>query len=387
MSQYGKEFRRKLPFLANFEPGDRQLAEKALEAHEERRRKAQEARREAADAILVDARRQLSSLLGVQKLAQLRQAMERERLAFRDLRQPPGGLGIDFAKENQARKLRIDGLVKSLGASPDQLRMIGKATQEKLRTALSPVSGKVTPGFNLQKNLDQWKKLSPLHERPLPWGDVAEQAADDPHRWFVYRPGNFWFYFTFESVSSSNFVVSRELVLDAPSGLVGHHVFMDCNSADNSDYAGGYADTEVAFGFQAPATGLVEVLIDAQSTVGKHRLRMEDEWGWSESWTYQSNHLMMNVFHPNVPEPSFATMSDFYREFTGSDQTTEQQNLTVGQHYYAHLYSTGPVQAGQSVAVTAGTWTFDQSFANDVEVHSTSRFEWFISSVQVRIAP
>ncbi len=380
------EFHRKMPFLANFKPEDRQRAEKAFEAYEERQRKAQETRREAADAIVAEARRQLGALLGGQKLAQLRQAMERERLAFRDLRQPPGGLNIDFAKENQARKARIDQLLKSLGASPDQLRMIGHATQEKLQAALSPVDGKVTPGFNLTRDLDQWKKLSPLNDRPLPWGDVAQQAADDPHRWFVYRPGDFWFYFAFQPQSSSNFIVSRELVLDAPSGLVGHHVFMDCNSADDSDYASGTADTEVAFGFQAPATGLVEVLIDAQSTVGRHRLQMEDEWGSSSSWTAQHNYLMMNVFHPNVPEPSLALMSQLYWVFTG-DRTVDRQNLTVGQHYYARLYSTGPVQAGQSVAITAGTRTFDKSFANDVEVHSTSRFEWFISSVQVRIAP
>jgi hypothetical protein len=75
------------------------------------------------------------------------------------------------------------------------------------------------------------------------------------------------------------------------------------------------ADTEGAYVLVAPTTGLVDVLIDAQSTIGTHDLGMEDEWGWSESWTNQNNYLMMNVLHPNVSEPSLSLMSNFYAEF------------------------------------------------------------------------
>jgi hypothetical protein len=65
-----------------------------------------------------------------------------------------------------------------------------------------------------------------------------------------------------------------------------------------------------------------------------------------------------------------------------------QENLTTGQHYFGHLFSTGPVPAGESVtAVVAGTRSFDITSANDVEVHSASNFQWFINSVEIRIAP
>ncbi|MSR57500.1 MAG: hypothetical protein EXS05_07490 [Planctomycetaceae bacterium] len=80
-------------------------------------------------------------------------------------------------------------------------------------------------------------------------------------------------------------------------------------------------------------------------------------------------------------------MSGFHADFDGDDSTQHQENLTRGQHYFAQMFSAGPVPGGQSVVVTVGTRTFDITHANDVEVHSKSNFQWFINSVEVRIAP
>ena len=86
-------------------------------------------------------------------------------------------------------------------------------------------------------------------------------------------------------------------------------------------------------------------------------------------------------------EGSVSLMSAFSAEFDGDDSTHHEEYLTRGQHYFAQLFSAGPVPGGQSVVVTVGTRTFDISSANDVEVHSRSNFQWFINSVEVRIAP
>jgi hypothetical protein len=72
---------------------------------------------------------------------------------------------------------------------------------------------------------------------------------------------------------------------------------------------------------------------------------------------------------------------------SNNDSSVRRENLTRGQHYFAHLFSAGPVPGGQSVAVTVGTRTFDISSTNDVEVHSRTDFQWFINSVEVRISP
>ena len=379
---------RNLPFLMDFSARYRELAQKAFSNQEGRRRKANESRGQKADELMEDLRRQLHDLLGAKKLAELRDAMKHERLRFRDLWQPPAGLDLDYRKENKARKRRLDALVRKLGTSPEKLRKIGRESEERLREILTAADGKVAPGYNLPKNLDKWTSLSSLHMFPLPWGTLApDDDPSDPHRWFLFRPPFFGFLFRFVPQASDNFRADRLLFLDPSSGLVGNEATMDCGDAGDFDYASATAEAQIAFGFEAPTAGLVEVLIDAQSTIGTHDLRMEDEWGWSESWTNQNNYLMMNVLHPNVPEPSLSLMSNFYAEFDGDDSTQHRENLTRGQHYFAQLFSAGPVPGGQSVVVTVGTRTFDISRANDVEVHSKSNFQWFINSVEVRIAP
>ena len=61
--------------------------------------------------------------------------------------------------------------------------------------------------------------------------------------------------------------------------------------------------------------------------------------------------------------------------------------LTRGQHYFAQLFSSGPVPAGQSTVVTVGTRSVDYGQVDDMQYHGRSNFQWFIGSVQVRVAP
>jgi hypothetical protein len=257
----------------------------------------------------------------------------------------------------------------------------------------------VSPGFHLASNLDQWMSLSPLHTDPLPWGGVITVGdPNDPHRWFLERAPWFGFVFHFEFDASDHFRVNRRLVLDPSAGLVGNELTMDCDDADDRDAATATAEAQIAFGFVPPVAGLVEVLVDAQSTVGTHHLKIEDEWGFSSAWANQNNYLMMNVLHPNVPEPSLALMSSPYRGSDGKptfaalvsdgdDYFLDQEYLTRGQHYFARLVSSGPVPAGRSVVVTVGTRSDDFGDVDDMEYHGRSDFQWFISSVEVRIAP
>jgi len=379
---------RTLPFLTDFSTKERQLAERGFNQQEEQRRKAINSRGQKADEFTEGLRRRLHNLLGAKKSAELREAIKRERLALSDLFQPPKGLDRDYKRQKRASKRKIGALIRRLGANPERLERIGREFQERLEKILSAADGKVVPGYNLPNNLDKWMRLSPLHRFPLPWGVIAtDDDPSDPHRWFLFRPPFFGFLFRFVPQASSNFRVDRQLFLNPQAGLVGNEATMDCGDAGDFDYASVTAEAQIAFGFVPPKTGLLEVLIDAQSTIGTHRLEIEDEFGFSNAWCNQNNYLMMNVLHPNVPEPSLSLMSNLYRETDGDDLSANRENLTRGQHYFAHLFSSGPVPAGQSVVVTIGTRTFDIARANDMELHSRSNFQWFINSVEVRISP
>ena len=89
---------RTLPFLPNVSPKDREVAERAFRKQEERRRKANESRGQKAEELADGVHRQLHNLLGVRKFAALREGIERERVAFRDLWQPPQGLNRRLRK-------------------------------------------------------------------------------------------------------------------------------------------------------------------------------------------------------------------------------------------------------------------------------------------------
>jgi len=121
--------------------------------------------------------------------------------------------------------------------------------------------------------------------------------------------------------------------------------------------------------------------------MAKNHMDVEDQFGFSSAWCYQNNFLMMNVLHPNVAEPSQAAMPTFHADSDGDDVSVNAENLTRCAHYFAHLFSAGPVPGGQSVIVTVGTRTFDITHTDDMKLHSRSNFQWFIHSVEVRIAP
>src|SRR5262245_48560931 len=104
---------RRLPFLKDSAARNRDLPEKADRRQEARQREAHEARARKAEAAVEDHRRRLHDLLGARKSAQLREAIRRERLAFRDRLQPPGGLTRDYAKQKRASRRKVDALMRT----------------------------------------------------------------------------------------------------------------------------------------------------------------------------------------------------------------------------------------------------------------------------------
>src|SRR5262245_44695521 len=374
---------RSFPFLPSMSTKARQLADRAFSEQEDRRRKASAARARRIEQLSEQVQRQLRGAVGAREYARLRDAIRAERLAFRHRFEPPEGLRRDHTKEKNAGRKRVDALLKK--AVPDRARLteIVRAAGAKSEAVISPDTGPAVSGFNLRKHFAKWTELSPLHQFPLPWGPpVPIDDPNDPHRWFVFTPPFFGFLFSQDFVATENFRVDRLLFLDPPSGLVGNEATMDCEDAGDFDIAHVIGDSQIAVSFTPPAAGLIEVLIDAQSASFLHHIEITDEWGFSNAFVEQSNHLMMNVLHPNVPQPSTALMSTVRRSSDGEDLFADEERLGSGAHYFAQLISSGPVPANQPVIVTAGTRTIDVSHANDMEVHSRSNFKSLINSLE-----
>lgn len=357
-------------------------ADAAAEEREKHLQKITRKRSSKAGKLSATGSRQLRRLVGDDNWADLRDLMRQERLTFRDLLQPPGGLEASYDTLNESRRQKADAFLRSRDIRRDELAAIGTDYHEAI-TDVFTADENISAGFHLSRNLDKWLSLSPLHDHALPWGVIK---PDGDEGWEVFRPPFFGFNFGFVPVRSDNFTVDRIHTLNPSLGDVGITVTMENSDADDFDYASGDGFSAIAFSFVPPTAGLVEVLIDAQPTLARHRLATEDEWGWSNSRTSQTNSLMLDVLHPNVAEPSYAEMSAFVKD-EDDDASYVHEYLTRGAHYFAHLFSAGPVPAGEPVIVCAGTRSFDKSGTNDVSIDSESDFRWFISSVEVRISP
>ncbi|MET7806108.1 hypothetical protein [Micromonospora chersina] len=363
----------------------RRSAEAAAEERDQRLQAVTKKRSRRAAKLSAGASQRLRRLLGDDDWAELRELMRQERMTVRDLLQPPEGLTTSYDAVNRARRRKAKAFLRSRDIRREAIVAIAADYHEALADVFV-ADENVGPGFHLGHHLDKWLSLSPFHDRALPWGVFEPDDSDDPHRWEVFRPPFFGFNFGFVPVRNDNFVVDRVHTLNPSVGDVGISITMTDDDAGDFDYASGDGFSAIAFAFVPPTTGLVEVLIDAQCVEATHRLDTTDEWGWSNSHTSQQNFLMLDVLHPNVAEPSYAAMSTL-DETTDDDESFHQEKLTRGTHYFAQLFSAGPVPAGQSVIVCAGTRSFDKSGTNDVSIDSTSDFRWYISSVEVRISP
>jgi hypothetical protein len=363
----------------------RRLAEQSLGEYEPRRRKASDERERKIEDAAERARRKLRDLLGKKNWIEFRKLKERESLAFRESLQPPRGVGLDYEKAGKVRKRRIDAFLREVGVSRERLNAVGREFNDRLKDLIPSVKER---GFHLPKHFNAWKRLSPLHDYAIPWGEVAPpDDSDDPSRWFLYRPPFWGFNWHFEFQATSNFEVSREHFLSPSLGLVGQDVRLHSNDTNDFDAAHGIADTQVAVGFVPPVAGRIAVLIDAVCGQDYHYFSIrENEWGFSIAWTNQVNYLNMQVLHPNVPDLSLAAMSTFSYE-SDDEGAVEQENLVPNQHYYAHLVSAGQVPAGESVVVVAGTRTFHISRADDIRLRTTSIVSWHIQSIEIRVVP
>jgi hypothetical protein len=93
---------------------------------------------------------------------------------------------------------------------------------------------------------------------------------------------------------------------------------------------------------------------------------------------------MMHVLHPNVAGPSSALASDF-RWLTDVSDCLDRTFIPGGSTFFTRLSTAGVVPVGEWVLIRAGTRSYSRSFTDDVEIHSESRFQWFIRSVAVQI--
>jgi hypothetical protein len=322
-------------------------------------------------------RREVRELVGVETWQSLQRRVREERRVLSDALQPPAGLAANYEALVTDRRTAMRKYVEDLGIDAGRLREIRDRVAVEL-TGLRPVDDGESAGFA------SW--LEP--ERMLTVADTHDAGThDDPHAWSTFRapfpgfqsgfgPGN----------NTGAFRTRANRITNTASGQVGYDLMTDNNDASDVDQGGGTVDAQMAFRFRAPATGQVEIQIDARCDESLHQLRTVDEFGFSSSSTEQRNFLMAHVVHPAVNGPSTALMSRFVWN-ADVDSFVQRRFLQLGGLFGARLRSNGTVRQGDVFDVRAGTRGIDGIITNDVSIHSLSSFRWTLQGVFVRIAP
>jgi hypothetical protein len=351
-----------------------QQAEETAREYAKQDALANECRAQQAREITQSVAREVRDLIGADNYLKFRHLLWSERIKTRNLMQPPEGLALDLRLLARARKERGNAYIQKLGVAPERFAEVVQVGRKKLYDVLDWHSS--------------YRELAKVYASAKFLDLFGDFLHDEVQAITVVQPpyGGWQSGWHFNNYGSDDFRGGHQDFIDAVAGLAGHEVTLDNDDASDVDFAQAIADAQIAFWYLPPATGIVEVTLEVQSLQSAHHLCTDDEWGWSDSNTKQTNLLMMHVMHPNVSGPSFADAS-FFEWDTDDSECVDRQFIPSGAHFFTRLTSSGAVPAGQWVVIRAGTRTLHQSFTNDVEIHSLSRFQYLLRSVAVRITP
>jgi hypothetical protein len=300
---------------------------------------------------LAERNRKLRELVGGDNYFALQQFKQELRLEEIRNRRPPYGTRRADLKRDRAS--RIAAFLSERGVDPQ---------------AIAGVLVSARTGFAANDDIAPVQEVS---------------AAPSDNEWMTATPP-YSSQFTGYSESQIGFRVNRRYLYDPAAGHVGLVVDLTDSNAGDDDYGFVIAGEQVAFWYEAPRAGLVEVIVVAQCGEGRHRLQLYNEWGVSDSTTTQRNMLMMQVHHRNVRHAVYSLASEF--RYSGDDDVTlDEQHLVPGQEVQARMISDGPIPPGEPVVISAGCQTEDRAYSNDVSLYSTSDFSWFIKRVHVRV--
>lgn len=312
------------------------------------------------------AQRTLRDVIGEEHAYALRLRLDELKAATRRRLEPPAGLDLDFAAVHRDRIAQASAFLRDRGV-----------TEERIRAAAAGIH-LPSPRHHLVDARNITKVVAADQVPP----SVMNHIAPGPGFTLVHPPYDGWQQGR-SGWSLAGFTWITQLVTEPETGFVANEIYLFDVDASDIDQGQYQADSQIVFWFIPSGTGLVEAWVEAQCGKARHELRLEDEWGFSDSHTQQTNYLMMHVLHPNVTGPSLSETSRFIWN-SDETETVSREFVSPGNLAFHHLFSDGPVTAGQPVVIRVGTRSMDSSITNDVAVYSTSTFRWFIRSAQVR---
>jgi hypothetical protein len=349
----------------------RDRAQRKLRSLEKLRHKTAEDRGKQASRILRAGVASLHDAIGKQKLRALSEFTRRQADEMRASLRPPKGIGANRAALRAAAVREFDAYAKKSKIDVDAIQRIRTGLDAKLGGLGRPHFRKADhPAFTLldaellrkmrKAMAHGWRKFEPPYDGGYALTDI-------------------W-------LTQSKFIGTASDTVDQAIGQVGMNVHIDMTDVSDADMCFSTVEAGIAFWWQAPATGIPEVAIEAVNARSRHVVTQSEEWG-SSSWKQGFEHdLEAWGTHPNL---SLTHSTPVYKEnFQGVDTWYNAwDSLEAGQTYLATFVLDGVVAAGDWVLIQAGASQYDDARLNDVTSVWDSQYRWFFKSVSVRIMP
>jgi hypothetical protein len=366
------------------------FADRAVARQEEQRREVEATLARKASRILEEGRRQAQAAVGKTRYAELRAKIHSERLALRELGQPPEGLKRDYQKDRNAAKRRIEAYLRGLGARGRRIEKIQQDTNARLRKLLATDSRRTGSGYSLAGPGDVWKHVTGVSTDVM-INPVLAPPEDrrDPHRWFKYRPS----YDAFRTdppggIASYGFDVRVRNFANV-AGWLGSDLELEEATDWERQLTRVYYRNGVGINFTPRIAGRLEVVIAARCVWDIRKVSIVDELGLSDAFVRQENRFFLTTSIWEAKHTLVTPISTEDTESDGDDVSRNIEKLNQGQQYCAHFVSEQEpiLPQGDRTRVTVGSENSIYASSDDMKVRCQSFILWDVHTVWLRIRP
>jgi hypothetical protein len=313
-------------------------------------------------------RSDLHERFGAERYGAFRSYVRDARASLAAQLEPPGGLTVTSAAYDtlQAeRRAAGDAYLREIGIDAAELRAANVRLRERTRALMEAVN---VPHRS-------------TGEIVLPENVPADILAGKANPYTILKPGDFTAGSTSYPSSVDDFTLVPTTYMNLDANLVGSSNYLKNSSAGDFDFAWVVIESSLGISYKMPATGLVEIWIEAQCADNHHHLTLSDEWWWSDASDDQYAYLATQTLGPGGGEWRYVLLSEFHAD--GTDGYWNRHNLINGKTYWAHTFSDASYAKDKWVYVWVGSHNDQRAFCNDVSLYGDIRFKWFFKSVWI----
>lgn len=335
-------------------------------------------------------RRERQRLVGKEYDDRFRAFVQQQRRKEARALLPPAGLRMSDQARRRLHQLRIKesiDFLRGMAIKPERLRDHNRRTRKSLQKIVSagstppqsvgPVPQSQVPEHVLTGHANPVTVLTPpypvfgwwTHQAEQKgtknWACLHEEEDEDP-----CHAGNFSF---------TGFYFGN----DKNTGSLGNVSQLEVWDADDWDRAHATYRSLFGFWYKMPQAGRLSVWITAQPTYSLHNCYLENEWGWSDSWTTHEHSFFLGLPQIKVPEEWRVVASSWFEDGYTEGYWSVDWYPDKTASYFFNLQSGAQFQKDEWVWFWTGIQTRVEMWVNDVSGLSNAGFRWLIKQISV----